>query len=638
MTAAHFDLHASRQTSPWTVGLRSQLGRMLQPASLNREQTLRRTESISALTHLLSSLEHLARPSYRRTGGLNNWNITRDGTLLKSRRVLRVVDAAARPAVTATLHVARCGAALALVAPRGGRRVRGVANATLATTSILLHPRHHYGTDGADQVSTLVQGLAAIGRAGDRRPRVVDAALWTVALQATMSYAVSGWVKLAGTTWREGRALPGITRTVTYGDAKMWRALGRHPRLSKAMEATVLGLECSTPLAYIAGGRLAKTYVLALTGMHVGIARIMGLGRFVPSFCSMHPAMLYTSARRSTHLHELRHDTTVRWFAVGAVGLLGAATAHRQLNSSRTSRGWGDELTLSASDGNTIVYRRRGIDHHGPVIILENGLLSTPEHWEWIVNELIIDGTVVTYQRAGYGASTAHAATGLDIDDLVAVSVDLIDRTANGRPVVLVGHSLGGYLAMLAAARSTTHVAAVILVDSAHPDELRRSERQRLGAERLRHGINTIGNSLRCGSSMLLDVPPWVRSLPPHVQSSALAQYRNHRMWRAALREWDATVRGFQRHRTMPGLVCPVLTLSAAKTIDTDPVQAELHQELAECGSWGRRLTIEHADHDSILTNRQHAQRAAQLMREFLADVNSSDSMTSPNRSAAVAP
>ena len=68
---------------------------------------------------------------------------------------------------TTGIYTAKAAAAVVLMSPWGGRRTRFAANAALAVGSVVMHPRQHYGTDGSDQVSFLVQA-AAVGRSSSR--------------------------------------------------------------------------------------------------------------------------------------------------------------------------------------------------------------------------------------------------------------------------------------------------------------------------------------------------------------------------------------------------------------------------------------------------------------------------------------
>lgn len=597
--------------------------RLFTPPTTTREQALTRMERTSAVTHLVASLEHLARPSERGYGGMNNWEISRDASPVRNRAARRALETIGRRDVTTGLHCARVASALTLLSPWGGRGVRLGADLSLAAISYALHPRHHYGTDGSDQVSFLVQGLAALGRAAGHRTQLADAALWAAGLQATMSYAVSGWAKLAGPSWRNGTALQGVMRTRTYGDRRMWELARRFPRTSRVMGAGVLALECGFPLVYVGRGRLAVPFLAGTTMMHLSIARVMALGRFLSSFTAMHPAVLYTTRERSTTGAGgavVRSDTVAHLTAIAVAGLAVAA-AHSRRTTARVSRGGrGDERYLRTADGNTLAYRRWGTeDPSTPLYVFEAGLLSTSEHWDWMADELSAHGTVLTYQRAGYGASTLEPGTALLLDDLVDHAVELVEGLAGEREVVLVGHSLGGYLAVRAAARVPERLRTVVLVDSSHPDELRRSPGQAKGSEGLTTAFPMMAASLELGLGALLEIPEWVNALPEPARATALAQYRDPRHWHTGRREWAATLRDFESEPGLPELEVPVLSLSAQVTLDQDPEQKDMHQEMAELGPDGAHEIVHGADHDSIVSHETHARSAGRMIRDFVA-------------------
>lgn len=94
---------------------------------------------------------------------------------------------------------------------------------------------------------------------------------------------------------------------------------------------------------------------------------------------------------------------------------------------------------------------------------------------------------VVAYDRAGIGASDPASPMTLasQVDDLIAV----IRETGNP-PCILVGRSLGGVLAQLAALRRAELVAGMVLVDPAEEQYL-----AALPAEELQEGI-TLGESI----------------------------------------------------------------------------------------------------------------------------------------------
>src|ERR1017187_5040429 len=392
----------------------------------SRSATLTLTERLSAITQLTSSMEYLARERDRVTGGLNDWAVMRQAHAGKPGWAVRTLDVIASRQVTTALHGARVAAAATLLLGPSARKPRLVANLVLAATSVALYPRHSYGTDGSDHVVLLVQSATAIARAGERHPETVDCCLWFIALQSVLSYSASGWGKLAGPAWRSGQALPGILRTESYGHRRMWQALQQHPRAAPVLGGGGVGMGYLFPLVFVGRGRMSRIFVAWAAAFHLANGRVMGLGRFVWSFISMHPAVLYatgepSAAPRQDAGREERRDDLMPAVTAGLMTALVTGAMIAQARRRRIVRGrLGGEATLITSSGNTLRYRQRGMaERSGAVIIFEPGLLGTPEHGEWLVRDLILRWPVVTYRRAGCGASTYVGARRFSLDGSV---------------------------------------------------------------------------------------------------------------------------------------------------------------------------------------------------------------------------
>lgn len=254
-------------------------------------------EQTSAVTHLIHSLENLASARDRQPGGLNHWDEVREIHAARHPLVRRAIDVLADPRSVRTIHIARVLAAASLLAPSAPRRLRAAANSMLALTSMANNLTQPYGNDGTDQLSFHVEAAAAIARTSGK-PRLIDACLWYVALQSTMSYAAAGYAKLPSDIWRSGDALPGILRTESFGEPKAYEMAQRHPTLTKLTAHSVLALECAFPVVFLAKGRPAPLMLATLGMFHLANARVMGLGRFVWAFTSTYPAVLYAAQRR----------------------------------------------------------------------------------------------------------------------------------------------------------------------------------------------------------------------------------------------------------------------------------------------------------------------------------------------------
>jgi pimeloyl-ACP methyl ester carboxylesterase len=578
------------------------------PRPIDRQRALVRTERMDAMTMIISSAEHLARPGERRRGGFNDWHIAGRNLHRTAPRLARVVDIIAPPKITAALHAARVTAGLTLLAPTRPR-VRTLADATILGSTVLLHPRSLYGTDGTDQVAFLVTANATLARLG-RHPALVDTALWAIALQASISYAASGWVKVTSETWRSGRALTGVTRTQTYGDATAFKALSYSPRATQVVAVSVLAMECLFPLIYLRGGRWAHPWLRTTLLFHLANARIMGLGRFVWAFGSMHPAVLYTADARN---RTGRDDTLPKLTAAMGVAALIVGVADQSRRRKRVTTLAPGEQLLRTLLGNELVYSRRGTDDGtSPIVVLESGLLASPRLWAATAVPLARHYPVVTYSRAGYGASVRGAATPYTLDQSADDLVDLIDAISDAgtRPVVLAGHSLGGWIAIKVAARAPHLVAALALVDSSHPAELQRSSRQAAGEKSITLGLQMVHPSLAAGLGWLLVAPEY--RLPEGEHERYEDEYRDTGLWRAGLREWRSVQREFwEFDGQLPALRCPLVVLTAEQTHKLDPTQVELHDELARLGTTAEQDIVPGVDHMGIVTNPTAAAKIA---------------------------
>ncbi|MFJ4585165.1 alpha/beta hydrolase [Streptomyces echinatus] len=117
------------------------------------------------------------------------------------------------------------------------------------------------------------------------------------------------------------------------------------------------------------------------------------------------------------------------------------------------------------------------VDHRRPPdaafgVIFFNGLALPHEEWSWVREHLPENAACVGYNRPGHGLSSPPRGAGLEeqfqiVDELRTYYLD-------GLPVVLVGHSLGGYLAAAyAESRGDAGLSHVVMVDTTVIDDLR---------------------------------------------------------------------------------------------------------------------------------------------------------------------
>lgn len=607
----------------------------LGPAAVSRDQALAASERLSATTSLVSSLEYLAQRRQVRKGGLNDWRILRGVKVKSAPATRKFFDVVGDEKVTMTLHAARAAASAGLLLPGKGRW-RGAASLFLGLSNVALYARHRMGTDGSDQVTTLVQTANGAARLS-RSPEVQDALMWYVAVQSNLSYVVSGWVKLLGHTWRDGSALGGIMRTRTYGHEGVWKLTQKYPVPTRYLAHGVLALECLFPLAYARRGAFAKPVIGSAAAFHVANGFAMGLGRFVGSFTSMHPMVAYTSTPRDHPAVAGRDDRALAALLAVGTCLVGGTAALAALRRARALDPPPGSRTVVTRHGNELRYNSRVTGGRStPVLVFCAGLAATSEHFSWITDKLVTDNPcdLVFYSRAGYGPSRRRAEGEYTFQESVDDLVDLIEHAVPAhRSVILVGHSLGGELCRRAAGELGTRLHGVAYLDSSHPAELQRSQKQHEAAEQLSRSLSEAVISLRLGLGALLSEPDWLRNLPASYRTRLMAQYGDSRLWTAGRREWQAVEREFRAFAgPLPAIDVPALVISAQRTVDGDPEHLLMHKELADIhrdgGHLVRTVVLEGADHDSMLTQAAHGTRVCELITEFFTDVTNVTDVT----------
>ncbi len=138
----------------------------------------------------------------------------------------------------------------------------------------------------------------------------------------------------------------------------------------------------------------------------------------------------------------------------------------------------------------------------GPAIVFLHGIGSTSETWAAVAERLSSDYTTVRFDLLGHGASPVPAEAAEYTRDRALEDLDDILATLDG-PAVLVGHSLGGYLA-LAHAATRPDVARGIVVLNTGPG-FRDPEKREAWNERSRRNAHRFGVPLQAAELNLQD-------------------------------------------------------------------------------------------------------------------------------------
>ena len=108
-----------------------------------------------------------------------------------------------------------------------------------------------------------------------------------------------------------------------------------------------------------------------------------------------------------------------------------------------------------------------------PTVILESGLGDSYVSWQKVQPQIAQFTRVCSYDRAGLGYSDFSPrprASEVMAEELYT----LLQNSGISGPIVLVGHSLGGYNVRVFASLYRSDVAGMVLGDSSHPEQAKR--------------------------------------------------------------------------------------------------------------------------------------------------------------------
>ncbi|MEV5455433.1 alpha/beta fold hydrolase [Streptomyces sp. NPDC052535] len=194
----------------------------------------------------------------------------------------------------------------------------------------------------------------------------------------------------------------------------------------------------------------------------------------------------------------------------------------------------------------------RAAHRHDPLVLLMAGGGEGLDNMAPLQKSLSRTNRVCSYDRLGEGRSDKPAPGTLQtMDDTGALLTKVLDRLAGDRPVVLAGHSLGGYIAARYAPDHTDRVKGLVLLDATVP-HLTRDMNRTVPADatgtaaQLRAGALAVNEGQNPEQFVIADGP--VRSagrIPVEIlkhesQYAEVPQYGPalERMWAKGQHEW----------------------------------------------------------------------------------------------------
>jgi len=125
------------------------------------------------------------------------------------------------------------------------------------------------------------------------------------------------------------------------------------------------------------------------------------------------------------------------------------------------------EETVTASDGLRLFQRRREASKAKAEILITHGFGEHSGRYDALTEHLINHGfSTAVYDHRGHGLSDGlpgHVESFAEYDDDLAKVIELARARAGSLPVFLIGHSMGGLIALRYAARKGEHLAGVVV-------------------------------------------------------------------------------------------------------------------------------------------------------------------------------
>jgi 3-oxoadipate enol-lactonase len=246
----------------------------------------------------------------------------------------------------------------------------------------------------------------------------------------------------------------------------------------------------------------------------------------------------------------------------------------------------------------------------GSPVLLVHGFPFTSELWDPIVPALEREYRLIVPDLRGHGRSQASATVTMAgyVEDLAT----LLDRIGEARPVVLVGMSMGGYIAFEFCRRHPERLRALVLANTRaqadNPEGLR--ARRELARRAEREGSGAVAESM----------------LPRLFGPRASPQLRDR--WRRIMATADpvgiVAALGAMAERpdsfsTLAALTCPVLIVAGDEDALT-PLEGA--RQMQRAAPHSRLEVIPRSGHMSPVEN---PERFLEVLRRFLEEIRSPD-------------
>lgn len=274
---------------------------------------------------------------------------------------------------------------------------------------------------------------------------------------------------------------------------------------------------------------------------------------------------------------------------------------------------------VELADGRQLHLHVSGGEGEGPTVILDAGHGVFSPVFGHLQHTLSDTAQVVSYDRPGYGWSDPGDRDPLSVAEDLREALTTADIDG---PFIVVGHSLGGLYARGFAHSHPEDIAGLVLIDPAHEHQLDRLPEEVVAQMEVPSWIGgAMTAAAHLGALRLLN--PGADDTPGLPERSA-AELEALTVTPRYLRTFLAEARSFDRlaasmRPLMPQHPTVVLNAPIAEPgrESARPVMDELNRELTATSANASLIEVPGADHNTIVTDRNHAEQVADVVLEL---------------------
>ena len=264
-----------------------------------------------------------------------------------------------------------------------------------------------------------------------------------------------------------------------------------------------------------------------------------------------------------------------------------------------------------SANGLTLHYLDWGNPEVAPALLL-HGITASAHHWDFFASSLEADYHVLALDLRGHGDS--DRASSYTPEDYTR-DLESFASTLDLQNMLLIGHSLGGIISTIYAARNPERVSRLVIVDIG-------PELAAAGVERLRNTWSGEPESFQSREEAI----QYMRQNDPLLSDAVVWHLANHAFKQEVtgqlIIKYDKAVLSGEIRSPewlwdyLKEVVCPTLLVHG---MQSDLFTAELSRRMAQTLAFGSVVDIEHAGHNVIGDN---PEAFAAGVGEFLRTVN----------------